>query len=179
MKHSDWLRLQSDSAALASLRASGDSICANLRQQGYQCRKQTRRLSWKLTKEGQDDYILTWLPAPVSDWSLIPNDTSPARTQLWQLIQRTLTHISEEIGTTSSQHLSKAEDYSRPWTIVRLLPDARRYTVARFFNRQDAEDHLRLLNRFMPAAEFEVHFDVPTEILHPSEHSPPGVKTPG
>lgn len=33
---------------------------------------------------------------------------------------------------------SQAEDYSRPWAIIRLLPDARRYTVARFFNRQDA-----------------------------------------
>ncbi len=63
MKHTDWLRLKSE----------GDSICANLRQQGYQCRKQTRSLSWKLTKEGQDDYILTWLPAPIGDWSLLPN----------------------------------------------------------------------------------------------------------
>ncbi len=151
MKHSDWLRLQSE----------GDSICANLRQQGYQCRKQTRRLSWKLSKEGQDDYALTWLPAPVSDWSLLPNNTSPARTQLWQLIQRTLTRIRGDIGTTSAQHL-QTEDYSRPWAIVRLLPDARRYTVARFFNRQDADDHKRFLNRFIPAAEFEVVFDAPT-----------------
>jgi hypothetical protein len=37
--------------------------------------------------------------------------------------------------------------------------------VARFFNRQDAEDHRRFLNRFMPAAEFEVLFDVPNEQL--------------
>jgi hypothetical protein len=164
MKHSDWLRLQSE----------GDSICANLRQQGYQCRKQTRRLSWKLSKEGQDDYALTWLPAPVSDWSLLPNNTSPARTQLWQLIQRTLTRIRGDIGTTSAQHL-QTEDYSRPWAIVRLLPDARRYTVARFFNRQDADDHKRFLNRFIPAAEFEVVFDVPT----PSDSSnlaPPRIK---
>ena len=51
---------------------------------------------------------------------------------------------------------SQLEDYSRPWAIIRLLPDARRYTVARFFHRQDAEDHRRFLNRFMPAAEFEV-----------------------
>ncbi len=57
------------------------------------------------------------------------------------------------------------EDYSRPWAIIRLLPDARRYTVARFYNRQDAEDHRRFLKRFIPAAEFEVLFDVPNEQL--------------
>ena len=46
----------------------------------------------------------------------------------------------------------------RPWTIVRILPDARHYTVARFRNRQDANDHLRLLRRFIPAAAFEIIF---------------------
>jgi hypothetical protein len=169
MKHTDWLRLKSE----------GDSICANLRQHGYQCRKQTRRLSWKLCSLGQDDYILAWLPAPVSDWSLIPNNTSPARTQLLQLIEHTLTDIRGQIRTTSSQHLSPVEDYSRPWAIIRLLPNAQRYTVARFFNRQDAEDHKRFLHRYMPAAEFEILFDVPNELLHPSQpHSPPRVKTP-
>lgn len=162
MKHSDWLRLQ----------AEGDSICATLRQKGYQCHKQARRLSWKLSKEGQDDYALTWLPAPVSDWSLIPNNTSPARTQLWQLIERILNCIRSQIGTTSSERLSQAEDYSRPWAIVRLLPDTRRCTVSRFFNRQDAEDHKRFLKRFLPSAEFEVLFDVPTEFLHSSESAP-------
>jgi hypothetical protein len=158
MKHSEWLRLRSE----------GHSICANLRQHGYQCRKQTRRLSWKLALIGQDDYALTWLPAPVSDWSLIPNDDSPARTQLWQLIEDTINQIRGAIGTTPSQSLSQTEDYSRPWAIVRLLPNSQRYTVARFFNRQDAEDHRRFLNRFMPAAEFEVLFDVPTEFLQSS-----------
>jgi hypothetical protein len=68
---------------------------------------------------------------------------------------------------TQPKRTSQAEDYSRPWAIIRLLPDARRYTVARFFNRQDAEDHRRFLNRFMPAAEFEVLFDVPNEQLQP------------
>ncbi|HEY9831977.1 MAG TPA: hypothetical protein V6D26_15440 [Stenomitos sp.] len=155
MKHSDWLRLQ----------AEGESICATMRQQGYQCRKQNRRLSWKLCKEGQDDYILTFVPAPVSDWTLIPNNTDPERQQLWQLIERTLTSIRGEVIKTLPKRSSQIEDYSRPWAIIRLLPDARRYTVARFFNRQDAEDHRRFLNRFMPAAEFEVVFDVPNEPL--------------
>lgn len=155
MKHSYWLRLQSE----------GESICATMRQQGYQCHRQTRRLSWKLCKEGQDDYVLTWLPAPISDWTLIPNNTRPERQQLWQLIERTLTSIREEVLKTPQERSLQVEDYSRPWAITRLLPNARRYTVARFFNRQDAEDHRRLLNRFMPTAEFEILFDVPDEQL--------------
>jgi hypothetical protein len=155
MKHSDWLRLQ----------AEGESICATLRQHNYQCCKQTKRLSWKLCKEGQDDYVLTWLPAPVSDWALIPNNPSPQRQQLWQLIEHTLTSIRGEVIKTLPKRTLQAQDYSRPWAIIRLLPDARRYTVARFVNRQDAEDHGRFLKRFIPAAEFEVVFDVPNEQL--------------
>ena len=155
MKHSEWLRLQSE----------GESLCATLRQHNYQCHKQTRRLSWKLAKEGQGDYILAWLPTPVSNWTLMPNNPSPQREQLWQLIERALTSIREGVMKTQPKHTSQLEDYSRPWAIIRLLPDARRYTVARFFNRQDAEDHRRFLNRFMPASEFEVLFDVPDEQL--------------
>ena len=52
-------------------------------------------------------------------------------------------------------------NFYRPWAIVRLLPNAKRYTVAKFFNRGDAHDHLRVLNRFMPAASFEVVFETP------------------
>jgi len=91
----------------------------------------------------------------------MPNDTSAQREKLWQLIEHTLTSIREEVIKTLPKRTSQAEDYSRPWAIIRLLPDARRYTVARFYNRQGAEDHRRFLNRFMPAAEFEVLFDVP------------------
>ena len=155
MKNTDWQRLQSE----------GDSICATLRQQGYLCRKQTRRLSWKLCKEGQDDYILAIAPAPVSNWTLMPNDTSTQREQLWQLIEHTLTSIRRESLKTQKESSSVVEDYSRPWAIIRLLPNARRYTAARFFNRQDAEDHRRFLNRFMPASEFEILFDIPNEQL--------------
>ena len=51
----------------------------------------------------------------------------------------------------------------RCWVIVRILPKAQHYTVARFRNRQDANDHLRLLHRFIPAAEFQIIFDPPDE----------------
>ena len=116
--------------------------------------------------------MLTWLPAPVSDWSLIPHNTSPARTQLWQLIERIINQIRGQLETISAQRPSQAEDYSRPWAIIRLLADARRYTVARFRNRQDAEDHLRFLKRYIPAAGFEVLFDVPNELTSTDEVKP-------
>jgi len=94
----------------------------------------------------------------------MPNNTSPERQQLWQLIEHTLTSSREEVRKTPKEH-SLLEDYSRPWAITRLLPNAQRYTIARFFNRQDAEDYRRFLNRFMPAAEFEIIFDVPNQEL--------------
>ncbi|MBD2340116.1 hypothetical protein H6G64_24420 [Calothrix sp. FACHB-156] len=49
----------------------------------------------------------------------------------------------------------------RPWTIVRILPNAQTYIVARFFNRQDADDHLKFLRRFVPKAVFEIMFEPP------------------
>ncbi len=152
MKHTEWLRLKTE----------GENMCSTLRQQDYQCRKQTRRLSWKISKEGSS-YVLTWLPAPVSDWSVIPNDTNPARETLWNLVQITLKTLRHREVTTY-QRTSQPEDFSRPWAVVRLLPNLRRYTVARFYNRTDAQDHLRCLNRFMPAAEFEVIFDVASDV---------------
>jgi putative acetyltransferase len=42
---------------------------------------------------------------------------------------------------------------------VRIFPNAQTYIVARFQNRQDAHDHFRVLQRFMPVAEFEIIFD--------------------
>ncbi len=38
---------------------------------------------------------------------------------------------------------------NRPWAIIRLLPNAQAIIVARFRNRQDTDDHKRLLHRFI------------------------------
>ena len=147
MNHTDWLRLKTE----------GEQICSRLRQQNYQCIKQTRRLTWQISLEGTS-YLLTWQAAPMNDWSLIPNDTTPAREKLMHVIQNTLNTVTgEEVKTY--QRIEQPEDFTRPWAIVRLLPDLRRYTVARFHNRTDAQDHLRVLNRFIPVAEFEIIFD--------------------
>jgi hypothetical protein len=55
-------------------------------------------------------------------------------------------------------------DYAKPWAIVRVLPDARNHTVARFCNRQDAEDRLRALRRFVRSGIFEIMFDRPHDL---------------
>lgn len=52
---------------------------------------------------------------------------------------------------------------NRPWAIVLILPNAQHYTAACFFNRQDADDHKRVLQRFMPKAEFEIIFTPPEQ----------------
>ena len=152
MKHTDWLHLKKE----------GENICSILRQQDYQCRKQTRCLTWKISKEGTS-YVLTWLPAPVSDWNVIPKDSNPVREKLVRVVQSTLKTI--RMGeVVTYQPTAQLEDFSRPWAIVRLLPNAQRYIVSRFYNRADAQDHLRVLNHFMPAAEFEVIFNVPADL---------------
>ncbi|HBB35584.1 MAG TPA: hypothetical protein DDZ80_02165 [Cyanobacteria bacterium UBA8803] len=46
-----------------------------------------------------------------------------------------------------------------PWAVVRILPKCQRCIVARYRNRQDAYDSLRVLRRFIPAAVFELMFD--------------------
>lgn len=51
-----------------------------------------------------------------------------------------------------------------PWIIIRLLPNAQCYVVARFYTRSQADEHKRCLNRFMPASEFEVVFDAPPAV---------------
>ncbi len=63
----------------------------------------------------------------------------------------------------TNQQIQLTKETVRPWAIVRLLPNAQCYTVARFYNRQDAQDHRRFLHRWMPAADFEIVFDVPVE----------------
>ena len=150
MKHSEWLRLQ----------AEGDRVVASLRADGFNCRKQPRHLSWYLCK-GSISYTLTWLPAPVREWSLLPNDETPDRAQLLAQIHSLMEHRgcgrTAEPSPPSSQRFWNQKGY--PWTLVRLLPNAQHYTVGRFYSRTEAENHKRFLGKWMPAAEFEVVFD--------------------
>ncbi|NEO99730.1 MAG: hypothetical protein F6K58_13840 [Symploca sp. SIO2E9] len=59
--------------------------------------------------------------------------------------------------------ITSPQNHRRPWRIVRTLPNCQHHTIARFFNRQDAEDHLRMLHRFMPKAVFEIVFEPPEQ----------------
>jgi putative acetyltransferase len=64
----------------------------------------------------------------------------------------------------SNQNVKRSyPEKNRPWAIARLLPNAQTIIVARFHNRQDADDHKRLLHRFIPNAKFEIIFDLPNE----------------
>lgn len=59
-------------------------------------------------------------------------------------------------------HRSHSTDYRdrlSPWCIVRLLPNAKPTIVARFRQRNSAEDCLNVLRRLMPKARFEIVFD--------------------
>ena len=49
----------------------------------------------------------------------------------------------------------------RPWAIARILPGAKASIIASFVNRQDADDRLRALQRYIPNAVFEIVFCTP------------------
>ncbi len=46
-----------------------------------------------------------------------------------------------------------------PWCIVKLLPNMQRLVVARCRRRNDAEEHLRVLRRLVPKANYALVFD--------------------
>lgn len=55
-----------------------------------------------------------------------------------------------------------------PWCIIQLLPRMQRSVVARFRKRNDAEAHLRALQRLNPTLHYEIVFDPldpPTEAV--------------
>ncbi len=67
--------------------------------------------------------------------------------------------VAPEELTVATQEASGWLQANRPWAIARILPNAKVYIVARFQNRQDADDHKRVLHRFIPGAAFEIIFD--------------------
>jgi hypothetical protein len=64
----------------------------------------------------------------------------------------------------ATQRSCSASPEARPWIIVLIPPQAQHRELVRFRNRQDAEDHLRALRRFMPKTQFELMFDLPIQI---------------
>ncbi|MEA5569056.1 hypothetical protein [Anabaena sp. UHCC 0399] len=53
---------------------------------------------------------------------------------------------------------------NHPWVIVKTVVITQSHTVARFANRQDAEDHLRFLRRTIPNRDFEMMFEPPDDV---------------
>lgn len=45
-----------------------------------------------------------------------------------------------------------------PWRVVSLLPDMQKVTLAEFRRRNDAEEHLKVIQRKNPNATYEVVF---------------------
>jgi hypothetical protein len=54
-------------------------------------------------------------------------------------------------------------DTHRPWQLVLLLPNAQHHTIAQFRNRQDAEDHLRTIQRLARNSQFALLFIPPCD----------------
>lgn len=50
-----------------------------------------------------------------------------------------------------------------PWRVVSLLPDMQKMTVAEFRRRNDAEEHLKVIQRQNPTATYEVVFGLLSE----------------
>ena len=46
-----------------------------------------------------------------------------------------------------------------PWCLIRLLPNCQRIVVARFRKRNDADEHLRVLQRLVKNRTFVIIFD--------------------
>lgn len=79
MKHSDWFRLNSE----------GHFVMSVVRNAGYRITKRRHILSWTLSRLGKS-YSFAFLPRPIGDWVLIPNDFSAEFYELNQLITQNL-----------------------------------------------------------------------------------------
>ncbi|WP_339384378.1 hypothetical protein [Microcoleus sp. LEGE 07076] len=56
-----------------------------------------------------------------------------------------------------------------PWCIIKLLPNCQRIVVARFRRRRDADDHFRVLQRFVKESTFVIVFDIPPKPTLPKK----------
>ena len=115
-----------------------------LESQGFQIHKQTHHPTWTI-HQGQQTYRLTHTPN--HQWTLHPIDPTPTRQQIVAAIRTALASPSPETH--------------RPWTITIIRSATERHTIARFRNRQDADDHLRSLHRYLPNAQLEIVFEPP------------------
>ena len=126
-------------------------IKAALQAQGFQIHQHPQQPIWTIHRQTQ--YRLSYSPAPVARWALHPVDDSPTRQHIVATIRAALNPTAPALTAITIDH--------RPWTIVLIRDTLQRHTVARFRNRQDADDHLRAIRRYMPKARFEIVFESP------------------
>ncbi|MEG4318000.1 MULTISPECIES: hypothetical protein [unclassified Microcoleus] len=119
-------------------------------------------------QQAVDDFGVTQLLSSIRCYS--DDDFDVDRAQLTQqelesLVAMVIERVAANIkGSAIARYLNILRNANSPivggdrnsWAIVRILPNAQHYTIARFFNRQDADDRLRALCRFVPDGVFEV-----------------------
>jgi len=62
-----------------------------LKNHGYQIRKRSRQVAWKVYLTPDNYYVLTYQPAPSSSWVLHPQNNDLERQHLESIIQTSLT----------------------------------------------------------------------------------------
>jgi hypothetical protein len=80
------------SKATEALRVATDiaAIRAALHQRGYRIRKQPKQAAWKVIITPDHFYLLTYQPAPISDWVLHPQNNDPRRYTIESIIESAL-----------------------------------------------------------------------------------------
>ncbi|MGV0029327.1 hypothetical protein [Phormidesmis priestleyi] len=66
---------------------------------------------------------------------------------------------SQPSATVGDCFVRSYRDRLSPWCIVQLLPKMQRRVVKRFRRRNDATEHLRVLQRLNPSGCYELVFD--------------------
>ncbi len=56
-----------------------------------------------------------------------------------------------------------------PWCLIRSLPNCQRIVVARFRKRNDADEHLRVLQRLVKHRTFVIIFDSQEQPVLPQD----------
>ena len=130
-----------------------------LEAQGFTVYRQLQQPVWMVYRcQSHQVYQLSFQTLPKAGWVIHPIDESPTREQIIGIIQSVL-----DPSRVACLEISMLPPNCHPWTLVLLREKMQRHVVARFRNRQDADDQLRAIRRYMPKAKFEVVFDA-TEV---------------
>ncbi|MFB2975270.1 hypothetical protein [Microseira sp. BLCC-F43] len=80
------------------------------------------------------------------------------------LIEQLCVNVEGSVLASYLNIVRNREKLQRPWAIVQILPQTKTHQIARFANRQDAEDHARSLRRYVPNGVFEIVFEASESI---------------